>query len=187
MGFYSWKTADTKESIANIHSGHKNADKSSYLLQPNGKSSFEENYYEGYGIFGGVEAYSILAQQNFSDDELEEILQQIDDKEEGSRIFGIELDFGKYYEDINTKEKFSYSGYLFNNELTPFDGNYGTIEPKYGKTPNELIKDKVWKAIPFVEIFNLKEYKPLKFSFNENAVYEELPASENCEEQGFFY
>jgi hypothetical protein len=28
---------------------------------------------------------------------------------------------------------------------------------------------------------------PLKFSFNENAIYENLPAAKECPEQGFFY
>ena len=64
MGFFSWNTADTNESIANIHSGHPNADRTVYLLQPDGKAPIEETAYNGYGVFGDVDAYAWLAEIN---------------------------------------------------------------------------------------------------------------------------
>jgi hypothetical protein len=51
MGFFSWKTADTDESIANVHTGNH---KTVFLLQPDGAEPIEDRAYDGYGRFGGV-------------------------------------------------------------------------------------------------------------------------------------
>ncbi len=127
MGFYSWKTADSNESIANIHSGHPNALKPIYLLQPNGQKPIKESRYNGYCIFGGVHAFAWLAKMNIDPETLNQLDVEEDDFE--LRSLGIEL---------------------------------------------------------FCERPNLIKY-PLKFSFNENARYEDLAKSEVCDLQGFFY
>lgn len=67
MGFFSWKTADTDESIANIHAEHKNTGKTVYLLQPNNQKPIEQHGYEGFGVFGGVSVFAWLAKMNISD------------------------------------------------------------------------------------------------------------------------
>lgn len=54
MGFFSWQTADTKESIMNHYSGQC---KTVYLLQPGGAEPIEETAYDGYGVFGGWRRY----------------------------------------------------------------------------------------------------------------------------------
>jgi hypothetical protein len=126
MGFFSWKTADSKESIANIHSTHQNARKPVYLLQPN-KDPICETAYDGYGVFGGVDAYAWLAKMNIQTDEVKKLDLYEDSSELRSK--GIDL----FYE---------------NRESITFH---------------------------------------LKFSFNPNANYSELGASEDCEFQGFFY
>lgn len=112
MGFFSWKTADTNETIWNMYTGkHKPV----YLLLPDGRAPIEEPAYEGYGDFGGEDAYELLAKENNLGED---------------RIAGIELSFD---------------------------------EDKY------------------------KEAKfHLKFSFDKNAKYENLPASEIDPHQGFF-
>ena len=118
MGFFSWKTCDTKRPINNIYSDkpHK---RPVYLLQPNSEPPIEESAYEGYGEFGGIDAYAWLARMNLGSD-------GEDDKIRG---LGIDLFF-------NEKEKVKY---------------------------------------------------PLKFSFNKDAVYENWPASEDDENQGYFF
>ena len=116
MGFFSWKTADTNESIANIHSNHPNAGRTVYLLQPGGKEPVEETAYNGYGDFGDVDAFAWLAEMN---------------------------GYGTPGSDIQTRR---------------MDG-----------------------------IIALDIKIPLKFSFNKDAVYEDLPASESCRQQGYFY
>lgn len=116
MGFFSWKTADTGESIANVHAGHQNSWKTVYLLQPDGKPPIAaEGGYLGYGDFGDVDAYEWLADAN-----------NIPATHADRRLDGI-----------------------------------------YGRKG----------ALEF----------PLKFSFDKDAVYEDLPASDDCEHQGYFY
>jgi len=113
MGFFSWMTCDTNESISNQFSSR--GAKTVYLLQPNGEPSIKEDNYEGYGDFGGVDAYVWLAEANGLGNT-------------AGRDQGIALHF---------------SG-------------------------------------EFIEF-------PLKFSFNENAIYENYLPSENCPDQGYFY
>ena len=120
MGFFSWKTADTKESILNVHTGEH---RTVYLLQPDGKPPIEETAYDGYGIFGGVDAYVWLADNNLNTASI-----RVWDGDDAVRGYGVSM----------------------------------------GCSPNVILK------------------YPLKFSFNKNAVYEELDASENCPNQGFF-
>jgi len=125
MGFFSFKTSDTNESIANIHSDHPNKGRTVYLVQPNGKPPIAENAYNGYGDFGDIDAYAWLAKFNAPNVEHLDLVKD----SEVLRHIGIDL---KYDE----PEKIKY---------------------------------------------------PLKFSFDEKAVYELLAASADCEYQGYFY
>lgn len=123
MGFASWKTADTKESIANAFSA-RFAEKPIYLLQPNDKQPIREDEYQGYCRFSGVNALAWLAKENAG--EKVEHLDIYDDTEE---LISIGLEY-------------------LDSEDTAY---------------------------------------PLKFSYNRDAKYELLCASEMCEFQGYFY
>ena len=61
MGFFSFKTCDTKRSIANAFSKRKTFDV--HLITPDGRVFTEKNY-EGYGEFGGKDYYELLAELN---------------------------------------------------------------------------------------------------------------------------
>lgn len=65
MGFFSWKTCDTKESIPNIYSERKTFPV--YVLIPKefGGGYIEERQYEGYGVFGGKDIYALVANWNY--------------------------------------------------------------------------------------------------------------------------
>ena len=67
MGFFSFNTCDTDESVPNEFVSHKNSGKPVYMLQPNGDKPIEEKSYEGYGVIGGVDVYEWLARKNISD------------------------------------------------------------------------------------------------------------------------
>ena len=54
MGFFSWMTSDTERSIANRHSNRETF--TVYMLSPDG-SHLKEDSYDGYGLFGGVDAF----------------------------------------------------------------------------------------------------------------------------------
>lgn len=180
MGFFSWNTADTKESIANTYSGRDT--KPVFLLQPNGQPPIKEEDYEGYGVFGGVDAYEWLAKVNAkplgiditgaSPDEL--------------RIMGINLAMGHVLKDAETGDYWHVGKEL--SLITPskhFDGDYSQVIPELGMSPNELIDSHRFVRVPFKSLLGLPF--TLKFSHNENAEYELLVESESCGYQGFFY
>lgn len=118
MGFNSFLTADTRESIRNRY---VEGCRTVYMLQPGGEPAVKEEAYEGYGEFGGVDAYLWLARRNLPG----EVLERFDSDDERLRSFGCEME-------------------------------------------------------------NTECAVPLKFSFDPDAVYEKLPASERDPSQGYF-
>lgn len=117
MGLFSWITADTQESI------RVDGPRTVYLLRPHGAEPLEQPVYEGYGVFGGVDAYDWLADMN-------------EVPASGGERRGDGIDFFYRHSDAGTLDRIKY---------------------------------------------------PLKFSYNKDAVYEDLPASGSCPYQGFFY
>jgi len=61
MGFFSWMTKDTNDSIANRYSGHPTFPV--FMVLPDG-TTYQEDNYEGYGVFGGKDYYEALAEIN---------------------------------------------------------------------------------------------------------------------------
>lgn len=61
MGFFSWHTQDTGESIANRYSNRKPF--TVYMTDNKGNRWREDNY-DGYGEFGGKDYYELLAEMN---------------------------------------------------------------------------------------------------------------------------
>ena len=61
MGFFSWLTNDSKESIANYHSSRPTF--TVYLLDNKG-NCWKETEYNGYGDFGGKDFFELLAEMN---------------------------------------------------------------------------------------------------------------------------
>lgn len=61
MGFFSWNTQDTNESIANNYSGSPTF--TVYMFDDKG-NVWKEDDYEGYGVFGGKDFYELLAEMN---------------------------------------------------------------------------------------------------------------------------
>ena len=61
MGFFSWKTQDTDKSIANVSSCRNTF--TVYMEDANG-NVWQEDAYDGYGVFGGKDFYELLAEMN---------------------------------------------------------------------------------------------------------------------------
>jgi hypothetical protein len=61
MGFFSWKTCDTKQPVWNRHSRHKT--KPVYLIDDKG-NKWCETCYEGYGEFNGQDYYALVDVMN---------------------------------------------------------------------------------------------------------------------------
>ena len=173
MGFFSWKTADTKEDILNVHTGkHKTV----YLLQPDGMN-IEEVAYNGYGEFGNTSAYEWLAKNSVK----LEVLNKAKKLNIPFRTLGIYMN-DKYYIDTNTGLKYSYMLSELFDDLHTFDNYNSKID---GHTINSLIESKRFEEHSLEDYLGKIKY-PLKFSFNKNAKYNELPMSVNAENQGFF-
>ena len=185
MGFFSWQTSDTQETIANIHSGHPNSLRTVYLLQPKGLPPISESNYNGYGEFGGREAYAWVAINSMIP-----VFSNLTDAET-LRLIGISISLNSdVYEDHNG-QLHSFHCSFRELGIKPFVGTYATIDPDFGKSPNELIESGEWRIKTFIDVIKFKfpEFVPafLKFSFDKNAVYEELPIAADCPKQGFFY
>ena len=180
MGFFSWKTSDTKQSIPNVASGRHT--RPVYLLQPNGKAPIEEREYEGHGRFGDVDAYVWLAKEN-----AEAIgLSLAGKSEEAIRLIGISLSVGDCYKDTETGDIW----HIFHDarDIIPghyFAGRYDQIIPALNGSPNDLIDSGRLERLSVAEVVSLPY--PLKFSFDPAAKYDALPAAENCPDQGYFY
>jgi hypothetical protein len=61
MGFFSWKTNNTGESIPNLHSCRETFP---VVMQDDKGNEWHEDCYEGYGVFGGKDYYELLAEMN---------------------------------------------------------------------------------------------------------------------------
>ncbi|WP_166256017.1 hypothetical protein [Marinobacter salicampi] len=180
MGFYSYKTADTKESIANQHSVREL--RPVYLLQPGGKPPIEEQVYDGYGVFGGVNAMNWLAEANA------EALGYDTSKlsEQETFLLGVSLDCGHVCEDTQTGEFW----HIFSDARSLVPGHFvakrfDEVIPELGDSANNLMESGRLVHRDIADVVGVPY--PLKFSFDKNAVYEDLPASERCPDQGFFY
>ena len=84
MGFFSWKTMNTNESISNKYSKRKTF---SVVLVDNNNNKWLEKDYDGYGVFGGKDYYELLAEMNIDEKQLNSI-NNVD-----RRNVGIDLEF----------------------------------------------------------------------------------------------
>ena len=85
MGFFSWNTMDTDNSIANEHSNRKTF---RVQMMDNKGNVWTEDNYDGYGRFGGKDFYELLAEMNgFESDKTG------DEYTDEARGFGINLAF----------------------------------------------------------------------------------------------
>jgi len=175
MGFSSYLTSDTEESILNIYTG---LSRRVYMLQPNGLEHIVEEAYLGYMTFGGVDVFEWIVKIN----KLNSLC-----KEEDIQTLGSALALsGGIYIDVNTKQKYSlhYSSLL--KDVQAFSGSYDDIQDGYIFTPNELIKTGVWEEISLTELLDIENVYMPRFSFDKNAVYENVPDAKSCPMQGCF-
>jgi len=108
MGFFSWKTMDTDNSIANEHSNRKTF---SVQMMDNKGNVWTEDNYDGYGRFGGKDFYELLAEMNgFTSDKTG------DAYTDEARGFGINVAFKDNGSGIATK------GVLYPNLIEQADG-----------------------------------------------------------------
>jgi len=214
MGFFSWKTTDTKESIGNASSVNDHSKKHGnvYLLQPNASAICEVSY-DGYGVFGGVDAYLWLASKNLTEPQFMQLIEQSFNSTIKSNIRSIaeQLNYKGMFtmpdseRQLLESRKDLYEKFLQHNpdELSALKKALFQLL-KSGDFAEESYGDLHENSSPLVDIgyeffFEMMRswgikmeddeslLYPLKFSFNKEAQYSGLSASEWCEFQGYFY
>lgn len=180
MGFFSWLTADTEESVANIYSGKFKGDV--YLLQPHGKPPIKEEAYEGYGDFDGVDAYAWLCEANA--EHLGIDIAGLTHEEK--RNVGIGLAVGQVLIDANSGDVW----HVFHDQSNIvdgsfFEGTYSDVIPQLGDSMSNLLESGAFKRKDISEIVEIRY--PIKLSFSSKVVYEDLGPSKDCPDQGYFY
>jgi hypothetical protein len=173
MGFFSWETADTKESIPAPQSHHPLSGKRDvFLLKPGGGYILGGDY-DGYGRIDGKEIYEEFGKRNFSNI-------PAGDKE-AIVSAAISLDCDRLFKDTTTGTLYSTSQHLANEfgaEKMPFMWEEPWLD---GKTNNQLVEEGRFVVEPVELKFHIK------LSFDKNANYDDLPPSRSCPDQGFFY
>lgn len=118
MGFFSWKTSDTKKSISNRYSVKKALPV--YLITPENEKIYEPNY-EGYGVFGGNDVFVLLARWNVPDlctgDDSKDRLVGLDLRFKTPEKIKYDLKFSETddvkYEDLDVAENCEFQGYFY--------------------------------------------------------------------------
>lgn len=93
MGQFSWITQDTNDSIRNNVRFGDNRGKA--FMWDNKGNKWEEESYEGYGIFGGKDYYKLLAEMN--PDAVKKLGKELNGDEDHDRSIGIDI---AYADDI---------------------------------------------------------------------------------------
>lgn len=177
MGFFSWLTADKKQSI------RIGKQKKVFLLQPNNIAPIEESCYEGCGMFGTTDAYEWLAENNLPSAYINKAKTLIQSNPYYKmRNLGVALDCGKYLIDSENNKycNDSFVAELFS--LHYFDDYESELN---GISFNRLIKQGVLKENPTKDLIGGIKF-PLKFSYSKKSIYEELKPSRNCPDQGYW-
>jgi len=174
MGFSSYKTSDTGESIANSYSSRPTF--TVHMITEDGQV-FTENDYQGYQEFGGKDTHVLIGELNgITGKNNEEV-----------RLKVLDLIF----ETVITNGERSYSTKQdFSNWETP-------LEQEEGKTPNQLVKEGWKQEYPYgygnftacakagLKMPKFVETLPSKKNWKQE--WDKLPYPENCEAQGYFY
>ena len=167
MGFFSWKTCDTRRSISNAYSDRgalpcKVLIPLEYQSEFNNQKFIFEDCYEGYGTFGGYDIYDLIAKWNrkFLSENPNHILPY-------SQKTVSNMKWCPYYADLSLTEE--------------------EVVNKVRKNGYSYFE---WRSIGIdIACYNEDNVSlryPIKISEKEE-VYEQASASKDCPYQGFFY
>lgn len=176
MGFTSWKTSDTNESISNAYSIRGAL--VVHMITEDGQVFTEEDY-QGYADFGGKNVHVLIGELNGIKARSEEALRL----KVIEMLYRTILSNGERFYEAQGKDFFSWE--------TP-------LKQEGGKTPNQLVKTKGWKKLHPYGYGNFKiaaanglkmpkfvEELPSKKDWKK--VWDSLPYPEVCKDQGYFY
>jgi hypothetical protein len=179
MGFFSWFTSDTKKSIANNYS--KRDVFPVHMITEDGQI-FTENNYEGYGVFGGKDFYTLSAELNGYKGENDEATRDLFFSKIWKR--GIRKGDKLIYHDFSGENGFRFytepiesEGGICANELVESHG-WSHYDPCGSGDTEEFVKQG-YKMPKLVEKLPSKE--------NWKVEWNRLPYPESCPDQGYFY
>lgn len=175
MGFFSWMTSDTNKSIANHYSNRPTF--TVHMITEDGRVFTEPNY-DGYGVFGGKDFYTLAAELNGFKGETEDQTRKLFFDKIWKR--GVRKD-GKvllYREDFAHYES-----------KVQIDG-IGEV------TPNQLVSEYGWESWDVGRSGNTQDFVDAGFKMPkivENLPkdivkeWDSIPYPESCPDQGYFY
>ena len=108
MGFFSFYTQDTDESIANVHSDRFEMDE--LTMHDDKGNQYKETAYQGYGIFGGVDFFVLSSEMNGVKGDFD-----------AKRSKGIEMYFDASENDNEKKHLFPMLTRLFHDDVKKHD------------------------------------------------------------------
>lgn len=187
MGFFSWETCDTNESVMNSSTDQC---KTVYFLLPDGKPALKEAEYDGYGVFADTDAYLWLIEVNAAHlgIDLSGIATEL------RRNMGISLAMGMVCKDTQTGNIWSFNHQAEANKAL-FGGHakectvnvfetWSTPIESFSASALELIDSGRFERVFVHELLELRY--PIKVSFSPSASYHAHPASNECPNQGYF-
>lgn len=141
MGFFSWITSDTNQSIPNRWSGREMFPV--YCLQPGGRPTLVEKNYDGYGVFGGRDIFALMVEWNCPE--------RATGNDDEDRMIGIDLLYsdnpdilrprfaeieGTLYEEVEDSKDCPEQGFFYccDEEVDEIDED---IEDEEDETPRE--------------------------------------------------
>ena len=119
MGFFSWHTQDTNESIPNHYSGQQTF---TVYMHDHLGNAWKEDKYDGYGVFGGKDFYELLAEMN-----------GLEGREEGIELFFADPPRAMLSPNLSKREDWKYQnrspdscesqGYFYYEDEEDYDGH----------------------------------------------------------------
>lgn len=121
MGFYSWETSDTHESISNSYSNRPTFEVA--MIFPDNTRVIEKNY-EGYGVFGGIDFYDKVAELNNLKDRNEAIEIDCSDEKHTLKLPRFARNLKANYDDLTESENCPDQGYFYWEDEDESDDYY---------------------------------------------------------------
>lgn len=170
-GQFSWMTQDTGEQI-----GSEKENRITVYMYDNEGNQYKEDKYDGYGEFGGMDYYELLAKMNgYSEEDLEEVKGPFKEM----RQLGIDLAFGK----LKTKDKgrkvlfpalvedpkFLWKRHNFTQEPESDPNQSWYVEPEYDEYESRVTEEYDVSGISRKDLKDILNYlytKDISYSFD---------------------
>lgn len=177
MGFFSFVTSDTNKSIANVYSTKKTF-KVNVITRD--RQIFTESNYDGYGTFDGQDIYSLIGNLNGINGHTDEVRNKVFSDllnggiTNGKVTYKYRVDFDNWESPIEAENN------LNANQLR--QNGFSAIFPRFEFS--EFAKAGI--NVPKIVQKLPKNYKQMTDDEWQN-YFDNLPHTNGCKAQGFFY